>query len=111
MIGDGSEVEINPNYYKKGLPIPSNRHPCQICGRPANYRTPFDPVTLKAEWLCPECYKEIAKQLDDLDDKPDEPKVKVITEMRRRNRITHMGKRSAPEYGEGDGRDLQRGSL
>lgn len=92
MIGDGSEVEINPNYYKKDLPIPSNRHPCQICGRPANYRTPFDPVTLKAEWLCPECYKEIAKQLDDLDDKPDEPKVKVITEYAGEDRITHMEK-------------------
>jgi len=93
MNGGGSEVEINPNDYKKDLPTPSSRHPCRICGRPANYRTQFDPVTLKAEWLCLECYKEIAKQLDDLDDEPgDVPKIKVIGEYADEDRITHMEK-------------------
>ncbi|KAF5049752.1 DNA N-6-adenine-methyltransferase [anaerobic digester metagenome] len=60
MSGDGSKVEINPAEYKKDLPTPSTRHQCKICGRPANYRTTFDPVTLQAEWLCPECHNGLS---------------------------------------------------
>ena len=96
MNRNGSKVEVNPNDYRKDLPTPSSRHPCRICGRPANYRTSFDPVTLKAEWLCRECYKEIAKQLDDPDEEPgsdpNEQKIKVISEYADEDRLPHMEK-------------------
>src|SRR5690554_3893701 len=62
MIESGSLEEINPDDYKKDLPTPSARHPCRICGRPANYRTTFDPETMQAEWLCPDCYNSATQE-------------------------------------------------
>ena len=92
---NGSTMEIDPADYKKALPIPSSRHPCRVCGKPANYRTRYmgDLKDSEAMWLCPECFKEIAKQLDEPDSEPDnEPRVKVISEYADEDRITHMEK-------------------
>lgn len=86
MNGNGSGVKVTPEEYYEVLPVPSTRHKCVICGKPAQYQS-----RRGAGWICRACYIHICdRSTDDEGEQIKEYRVKVITNYSGEDRLIHL---------------------
>ena len=86
MNGNGPGVKVTPEEYYEVLPVPSTRHKCVICGKPAQYQS-----RRGAGWICRACYIHICdRSTDDEGEQITDYRVKVITNYSGEDRLIHL---------------------